>query len=621
MAPESRDEVRQRIDSLYDQAENATGNFNATRAMALRTRSRGVPLAKKPARRSDPALDQIAQRWFDSARGRLGPTVPAALPADRLPDPVRELPAAPVRSPDLNGGGALTGGERTALEPAPSAPAPQALERGVGGTTAELPPPGAVSALPAAGAVAALPAGGAVAALPAGGAAAALPTGLAVGVSPAVTSTDEWGVPAGAESHPPMGYAPEPAGGPTAAPVGLEAPAAGPATPTTPTTHGGLAYLPGPPSLSGLPGVSGLSEFGEPEAVGGVPTGPALLAAPAPPHPRDQGRAPRPLPGTAGFGSFSPAAAKAAGRSRLATAGELLTRHTAPPTWSAQAVQAPAAPGPAPVADLPPATVDGTTGTGTFAYATDVPGTGTYATDPSFTGASATGASTITPSATGAYTITPSATGPYADALSAVGTYTGTASVTGAYATDPSATGTYAEAPSATGTYATGTYAAHPSVTDPFATGTRSVPYPATAGAALAPPAAVPADTPAPESPRALRAAKAIAFARAQIGKPCVWGATGPDSYDCSSLTQAAWRAAGVTLPRAAHEQAAAGTQVTTGGLEPGDLILFFDDDRHVGLHVGGGMMVHAPGPGSTIREESVYGAGEAAIRRIVRPA
>ncbi|MFJ4578660.1 C40 family peptidase [Streptomyces echinatus] len=576
MAPESRDEVRQRIDSLYDQAENATGNFNATRAMALRTRSRGVPLAKKPARRSDPALDQIAQRWFDSARGRLGPTVPAALPADRLPDPVRELPAAPVRSPDLNGGGALTGGERTALEPAPSAPAPQALERGVGGTTAELPPPGAVSALPAAGAVAALPAGGAVAALPAGGAAAALPTGLAVGVSPAVTSTDEWGVPAGAESHPPMGYAPEPAGGPTAAPVGLEAPAAGPATPTTPTTHGGLAYLPGPPSLSGLPGVSGLSEFGEPEAVGGVPTGPALLAAPAPPHPRDQGRAPRPLPGTAGFGSFSPAAAKAAGRSRLATAGELLTRHTAPPTWSAQAVQAPAAPGPAPVADLPPATVDGTTGTGTFAYATDVPGTGTYATDPSFTGA---------------------------------------------YATDPSATGTYAEAPSATGTYATGTYAAHPSVTDPFATGTVSVPYPAAPGAALAPPAAVPADTPAPESPRALRAAKAIAFARAQIGKPCVWGATGPDSYDCSSLTQAAWRAAGVTLPRAAHEQAAAGTQVTTGGLEPGDLILFFDDDRHVGLHVGGGMMVHAPGPGSTIREESVYGAGEAAIRRIVRPA
>ncbi len=126
---------------------------------------------------------------------------------------------------------------------------------------------------------------------------------------------------------------------------------------------------------------------------------------------------------------------------------------------------------------------------------------------------------------------------------------------------------------------------------------------------------------PLAESPQTTRAAKAIAFARAQIGKPCVWGATGPDSYDCSSLTQAAWRAAGVTLPRSAHEQALAGAPVTLAGIEPGDLVLFFDDDRHVGLHVGGGMMVHAPGPGSSIREESVYGAGESAIHRIVRPA
>ncbi|MFI0228482.1 C40 family peptidase [Streptomyces sp. NPDC017086] len=131
-------------------------------------------------------------------------------------------------------------------------------------------------------------------------------------------------------------------------------------------------------------------------------------------------------------------------------------------------------------------------------------------------------------------------------------------------------------------------------------------------------------DAPVPEPPgalRALRAAKAVAFARAQVGKPCVWGATGPDSYDCSSLTRAAWRAAGVTLPRAAYEQALAGAPVTVATMEPGDLVLFFDDERHVGLHVGGGMMVHAPGPGSSVREESIYGAGEAAIRRIIRPA
>ncbi|MEV7690856.1 C40 family peptidase [Streptomyces bungoensis] len=132
--------------------------------------------------------------------------------------------------------------------------------------------------------------------------------------------------------------------------------------------------------------------------------------------------------------------------------------------------------------------------------------------------------------------------------------------------------------------------------------------------------AATTAPLPLP-APHTARAAKAIAFARAQVGKPCVWGATGPDSYDCSSLTQAAWRAAGVALPRAAHEQAVAGTPVTLAGLEPGDLVLFFDDDRHVGLHIGGGMMVHAPGPGSSIREESIYGAGESAIHRVIRPA
>nr|WP_225823815.1 C40 family peptidase [Streptomyces sp. TML10] len=153
-------------------------------------------------------------------------------------------------------------------------------------------------------------------------------------------------------------------------------------------------------------------------------------------------------------------------------------------------------------------------------------------------------------------------------------------------------------------------------------TGTGAFAHPIAPGTSPAPdPTAFPAGVPVPESPRALRAAKAIAFARAQVGKPCVWGAMGPGSYDCSSLTQAAWKAAGVVLPRAAHEQALAGSPVTTAGIEPGDLVLFFDDDRHVGLHIGGGMMVHAPGPGAIIREESIYGAGEAAIHRIVRPA
>ncbi|MFJ8791981.1 C40 family peptidase [Streptomyces sp. NPDC102462] len=117
------------------------------------------------------------------------------------------------------------------------------------------------------------------------------------------------------------------------------------------------------------------------------------------------------------------------------------------------------------------------------------------------------------------------------------------------------------------------------------------------------------------------RAAQAVAFARAQIGRPCVWGATGPDSYDYAGLTQAAWKAAGVSLPRSAQEQALAGTPVALTGIRGGDLVFFFDNDSHVGIYVGDGMMVHAPGPGSAVREESVYGAGESAIHRVVRPA
>jgi cell wall-associated NlpC family hydrolase len=117
------------------------------------------------------------------------------------------------------------------------------------------------------------------------------------------------------------------------------------------------------------------------------------------------------------------------------------------------------------------------------------------------------------------------------------------------------------------------------------------------------------------------KADKALAFARAQIGRPCVWGATGPESYDCSSLTQAAWKAAGVMLPRTAIDQAKAFTRVGLDDLQPGDLVFFFDDLSHTGLCTGDGMMIHAPGPGASIREESVHSLGEGALRGAVRPA
>ncbi|WSZ29032.1 NlpC/P60 family protein [Streptomyces sp. NBC_00882] len=111
-----------------------------------------------------------------------------------------------------------------------------------------------------------------------------------------------------------------------------------------------------------------------------------------------------------------------------------------------------------------------------------------------------------------------------------------------------------------------------------------------------------------------------LAFARSQIGKPCVWGAAGPGSYDNSGLTQAAWKVAGVSLPRTALGQASTGTAVSLYAMQPGDLVFFHDDFSHVGLCTGNGMMIHAPGPGASIREESIYPTGESIIRGAIRP-
>ncbi|MEV6110266.1 NlpC/P60 family protein [Streptomyces sp. NPDC051940] len=98
------------------------------------------------------------------------------------------------------------------------------------------------------------------------------------------------------------------------------------------------------------------------------------------------------------------------------------------------------------------------------------------------------------------------------------------------------------------------------------------------------------------------RAAAAVAYAMAQLGKPYVWGATGPDSYDCSGLTQAAWRAGGVSLPRTTYTQINAGQRISRSELAPGDLVFFYSGVSHVGMYIGGGQMVHAPRPGTVVR-------------------
>lgn len=102
------------------------------------------------------------------------------------------------------------------------------------------------------------------------------------------------------------------------------------------------------------------------------------------------------------------------------------------------------------------------------------------------------------------------------------------------------------------------------------------------------------------------------------MGKPYVWGATGPDSYDCSGLTQAAWKAAGISLPRTTWDQVKVGTTVTTANAQPGDLVFFYDDISHVGIYIGDGKMIHAPKPGANVRVESIY---YMPIHSVVRPA
>ncbi|BDH06103.1 NlpC/P60 family protein [Streptomyces seoulensis] len=584
MAPESHEEVRQRIDSLYARAETATGNYNATRAVAAATRKRGVPLAKRSGGRQDPALDAVTRQWFDAARANVGPTVAATLPADRMPDnsPVVErtwtaeelgLPSVEPERPALPAGTSqrpvaeLTGG--------PSTPALEA------GPATALPPAAPVAALPAAP-VAQLPVSAPELTPP------ALPTG-----GPDLGSMDMPGM---------RGMA------------GMTSPAA-------------------PPPPDNTPGV--------------LPTAPA------------------------GPGRASPADLKAGNRRKLASARDMLSRRAwnaapeqawaggtqqapapgavqtaAPGIASSGAAQAPAAPTgqwpvpPAPVTDTGPLTYpvpDAMSDTGSLPYPVPGPLTGTGGLS-YLAPAPQTDTGTLPAVDTSAFAF-PAAPTPAYD-TGAFPAAAAPAYDTGAFPAVPPV----AEAvPAAVPTYDTGAFPAAPAF-QPAPPAPQAAPAPAPTPAPAPAPAyetgtgtgtgsfptpqptafstgTFPAARPATESAHVVRAAKAIAFAAAQVGKPCVWGATGPDSFDCSSLTQGAWRAAGVELPRAAHDQAVAGTEVALGAALPGDLVLFFEDDRHVGLYVGNGTMIHAPGPGATIREESVYGAGEAAIHRVIRPA
>ncbi|WP_329545936.1 NlpC/P60 family protein [Streptomyces sp. NBC_01356] len=98
------------------------------------------------------------------------------------------------------------------------------------------------------------------------------------------------------------------------------------------------------------------------------------------------------------------------------------------------------------------------------------------------------------------------------------------------------------------------------------------------------------------------RAAAAVSYAYAKLGSPYVWGATGPDAFDCSGLSQAAYRAAGIALPRTTYAQINAGRRVSRSELAPGDLVFFYSGISHVGIYVGNGQMIHAPNPSAPVR-------------------
>ena len=106
--------------------------------------------------------------------------------------------------------------------------------------------------------------------------------------------------------------------------------------------------------------------------------------------------------------------------------------------------------------------------------------------------------------------------------------------------------------------------------------------------------------------PTGTQAQKAVAFAYAALGCPYVYGATGPCSsgYDCSGLTMSAWASAGVSIPRTSYGQATL-PAVSTSALQPGD-ILEFAGDSHVGIYVGGGMLIDAPTPGMNVEKVSL---------------
>jgi len=111
----------------------------------------------------------------------------------------------------------------------------------------------------------------------------------------------------------------------------------------------------------------------------------------------------------------------------------------------------------------------------------------------------------------------------------------------------------------------------------------------------------------------------AVSTALAQRGKPYVWAAAGPGSFDCSGLILYAYRAAGIGLPHSSSMQAQMGRAVSRADLQPGDLVAYYSPVSHIAMYVGNGLVVHAPTPGDVVKVAPIDAVGRpTALRRLV---
>lgn len=116
------------------------------------------------------------------------------------------------------------------------------------------------------------------------------------------------------------------------------------------------------------------------------------------------------------------------------------------------------------------------------------------------------------------------------------------------------------------------------------------------------------------------KADKAVSFAKVQVGDRYVYGGTGPNSWDCSGLTQAAWKSAGVTIPRTSQDQWRKLPRVSLNSLKPGDLIVFYSGASHIGIYIGDGKFVHAPNKNRPVSTDKLAGYYRSHAIGAVRP-